>query len=204
MALIQVEMNQVNSGGTSDVLVPNAIANNDGTSSGWENSTSLGLHITNGGVANNHSSIVEVKTLITNSTINKTISDPDEPATDKIDFEFTTDDNTPITIPQGSIIEVVSSLSSTPIRIVYNEDGDKGTGTYTTINYLSSPINEWVSVIKCLDIFVYNNKISFGMTKSLYSNDDPSSSMIYGSVTVYGVFLITNKIETTIRNLQNN
>ena len=35
MALIQVEMNQVNGGGTSDVIVPNAIANNDGTSSGF-------------------------------------------------------------------------------------------------------------------------------------------------------------------------
>lgn len=34
MALIQTEMNVVNSGGTSDVIVPNAIANSDGTSSG--------------------------------------------------------------------------------------------------------------------------------------------------------------------------
>lgn len=35
MALIQVEMNQVNGGGTSDVIVPNAIANlGDNTSSG--------------------------------------------------------------------------------------------------------------------------------------------------------------------------
>lgn len=35
MALKQVEMSVVNEGGTSDAIVPNAIANNDGTSSGF-------------------------------------------------------------------------------------------------------------------------------------------------------------------------
>lgn len=182
----------------------NAIVNTDNnTYIGWRNSTNLGLHITNGDVVNNHSPIVEVKTLITNSTINKTISSHSEPATDTIDFDFTTDDNTSITILPGSIIEVVSSLGPTPIRIIYNSDGDKGTGTYTNI-FKNTLTDKWETSIRCLDVYVYANKISFGMTKNMFLPTSDSSNIAFGSVTVYGVFLITNKIEYNIRNLQNN
>lgn len=79
MALIQVEMNQVNSGGTSDVIVPNAIAN------GTKGTKSATLTATNGIVLRDDSSqsianvtlpSIDVRYLLYHGPISATASNP--------------------------------------------------------------------------------------------------------------------------------